>query len=55
MIGSPPKITEPAVGFNSPVMALSVVDLPAPFEPMIVVKRLGMTEKLAPRTAWTLP
>ena len=48
---SPEKAMSPPLGLTSPAMALSVVDLPAPFAPMSVTIFPAGTSKDMPLTA----
>ena len=49
--GSPWKVMEPDFGLTRPAMVFSVVDLPAPFEPMSVTILPCSTVRSMPLTA----
>ena len=55
LIFSPLKLIEPERGLSSAEMARSVVDLPAPLEPMSVTISPGCTRSVSPFTAAMLP
>ena len=54
-MGVPSRTIVPEVGFSRPATALSVVLLPAPLAPRTRVTLPGLTVRLTPRTASTLP
>ena len=54
-ISRPPKRIEPLVAGVSPLIARSVVDLPAPFEPIIVTTSPSSTVSETPWSASIAP
>ena len=54
-ISSPRKRIEPLRAGVSPEMERSVVDLPAPLEPISVTHSPSLTSRLTPLSAWMLP
>ena len=54
-ISSPSKRIEPSRGGVSPEIERSVVDLPAPLEPISVTHSPSSTSSETPLSAWMLP
>src|SRR3954466_6186439 len=54
-IGLPSKVMAPEASGSSPLIARSVVVLPAPLAPISVTSSPSRTSRLTPRSAGTLP
>ena len=55
VMSSPSNTTRPLLGVSSPVIARSVVDLPAPLAPMSVTTSPALTAIDTSRSAWMAP
>ena len=54
-ISSPASLIEPVRGGVRPEIERSVVDLPAPLEPISVTHSPSLTSSVMPLSAWMLP
>ena len=52
---APPSVIVPSRGRSRPEIVRSVVDLPAPFDPMSVTISPSSTCRVTPRRAWIAP